>query len=73
MKIVDPGFFIEDEIDGKEMLKKIEQIGRVCYKSECNVTDDSAVRFVRNIIKSGHESVIEHEKVTVRIICDRGV
>lgn len=73
MKIVDPGFFIEDEIDGKEMLKKIEQIGRVCYKSECNITDDSAVRFVRNIIKSGHESVIEHEKVTVRIICDRGV
>jgi thymidylate synthase (FAD) len=28
---------------------------------------------VAAILKSGHESVIEHEKVTVRIICDRGV
>ena len=26
-----------------------------------------------NILKSGHESVIEHEKVSVRFICDRGV
>ena len=25
------------------------------------------------ILKSGHESVLEHEKITVRVICDRGV
>ena len=29
--------------------------------------------FVSNILKSGHESVIEHEKVSLRFICDRGV
>ena len=28
---------------------------------------------MRSIIKSGHESVIEHEKITVKIVCDRGV
>ena len=57
----------------KEILKRIELCGRVCYKSENNISEDSAERFIRNIIKSGHESVIEHEKITVKIICDRGV
>ena len=73
MKIVEPSFEILDEINGSKMIKNIEKYGRVCYKSEANITEDSAQRFVANIIKSGHESVIEHEKVSVRIICDRGV
>ena len=53
-------------IDGKAMLKHIELCGRVCYKSEDKITDDSAERFVRKIIKSGHESVLEHASITVR-------
>lgn len=73
MKIIEPGFEIVDLLDGNEMLKRIERAGRVCYKSEAGITNDSAIRFVKNIIRSGHESVIEHEKVTVKIICDRGV
>ncbi len=73
MNIIEPGFVIEDVIDGYEILKKIERAGRVCYKSEEKITDGSAKNFVYNIIRSGHESVIEHEKITVRIICDRGI
>lgn len=73
MKVIKPSFEILDNINGKELLKKIEVIGRVCYKSEDRITDDSATQFVSNILKSGHESVIEHEKISVRIICDRGV
>ncbi len=73
MKIIKPWFEILDEIDGEDVLKRIEKIGRVCYKSEERITDDSARKFVANILKSGHESVIEHEKISVRIICDRGV
>lgn len=73
MKIIEPSFEILEEINGEEILKKIEKIGRVCYKSEDKITDDSARRFVANILKNGHESVIEHEKISVRIICDRGV
>lgn len=73
MKIIDPSFEVIDEINGSEILKAIEKIGRVCYKSEDRITDDSAEKFIRNILKNGHESVIEHEKVSVRIICDRGV
>lgn len=60
-------------IDGKAMLKHIEMCGRVCYKSEDKIGDDSAEKFVRRIIKSGHESVLEHASITVRFICDRGV
>lgn len=73
MRIIEPSFEILDEINGEELLKKIEKIGRVCYKSESKITQDSASKFIANIIKSGHESVIEHEKISVRIICDRGV
>lgn len=73
MKIVEPSFEIMDQIDGKEIIKKIELIGRVCYKSEDKITDESAETFVKSILKNGHESVIEHEKISVRIVCDRGV
>ncbi len=73
MKIISPSFQIMDEINGMEILRKIELCGRVCYKSENAITEESAQKFIQNIIKSGHESVLEHEKITVRIICDRGV
>lgn len=73
MRIIEPSFEILDEVNGDELLKKVEIIGRVCYKSESKITEDSASKFITNIIKSGHESVIEHEKISVRIICDRGV
>ena len=73
MKIIKPTFFIEQELDEDKILKNIERAGRTCYKSENLIDNDSSKRFALNIIKRGHESVIEHEKITVRIICDRGV
>ena len=60
-------------ISAEDILKNIEKFGRVCYKSESRITENSANSFVQRIIKRGHESVIEHEKITVKIICDRGV
>lgn len=73
MKIIEPYIELEDKIDGQAILKKIERIGRVCYKSENNITEDSAERFVKSIIARGHESVLEHVSISVRVICDRGV
>ena len=49
---------IMDEINGEEIIKKIELCGRTCYKSESKITDNSARAFVRNIIERGHESVL---------------
>ena len=73
MKIIEPSVRLEDKIDGQAILKKIERIGRVCYKSENNIKDDSAERFVKSIIARGHESVLEHVSISVRVVCDRGV
>lgn len=73
MRIIKPSIEVLDEINGNEIIRKIEKIGRVCYKSEERITNESSKVFIGNILKSGHESVIEHEKVSVRFICDRGV
>lgn len=73
MLIIDPSYEILCEIRGAEIMRKIEMIGRVCYKSESKITNDSAEKFVRMIIDSGHESVIEHEIISVKVICDRGI
>jgi len=80
MKIIKPSFEILtvngmplSNKTGKDVLKFIELIGRVCYKSEDKITDTSAEKMVRSLVQRGHESVIEHFVITVRIVCDRGV
>lgn len=73
MKIISPSFEILTPLDGQAVLKHIELCGRVCYKSEDKITDTSAAAFVANIIKRGHEAVLEHFNITVKFICDRGV
>lgn len=73
MKIIEPSFQFFEPLDGAQMLKRLERAGRVCYKSEDKITQGSAETFLANIIKRGHESVLEHEKITVSLICDRGV
>jgi len=74
MILIKPQVLIEyPTISEEESYKLIERIGRTCYKSEDKITKDSSIKFIKNIIKSGHESVIEHFNITVRIICDRGV
>jgi thymidylate synthase (FAD) len=44
----------------------IEKVGRTCYKSEDKITDDSAAKFVSNLIKRGHEAMIEHWNLIYR-------
>lgn len=73
MRVISAYFIIEDSFIGDELLQKIEKAGRTCYKSEDKITSESSKQFVKKILASGHETVIEHEKITVRVICDRGV
>jgi len=73
MRIIPASFEIIDKIDGDKILKQIEIIGRVCYKSEDRITSTSSKQFIQKLLNSGHESVIEHEKVSVKFICDRGI
>jgi thymidylate synthase (FAD) len=54
-------------------LQVIEKAGRTCYKSEDLITKESAEEFVKKILESGHESVLEHAYASFRFITDRGV
>ena len=54
-------------------LQMIERAGRIAYKSEDKITNDSAAIFVRQILNRGHESVVEHASASILFVCDRGV
>jgi thymidylate synthase (FAD) len=53
--------------------KLIEKAGRTAYKSEDKITLDSYDEFIRQIIKRGHEAVIEFGSMAVKFVTDRGV
>lgn len=73
MKVVSQSIEILDQLDGEIILKKLELAGRTCYKSEDRITDESAKKFLANIIKSGHESVLEHQSITIKGVTNRAV
>lgn len=73
MKIINADVQFISPIDGAMILKRLEECGRVCYKSEDKITEGSAEKFIAGIIKRGHEAVLEHCSFTVKFICDRGV
>ena len=73
MKIIKPSVEFMEPVDGQAILRHLERCGRVCYKSEGRIVEGSAAQFVRSVIKRGHESVLEHAKITVKVTCDRGV
>lgn len=72
MRTINAGYQILTPITGEE-LKLIETAGRTCYKSENNITEESAKKFVAGLISRHHEAMIEHSSLTIRFICDRGV
>lgn len=73
MKIIQSGYRIKSRLTGLEILQDIESVGRTCYKSEDKITEESSTEFVKKLIASGHEAMIEHNSITVRVVCDRGV
>lgn len=73
IEIIKPGYKIETAINGEAILKRLEMYGRLSHKSEDKASEGSASAFLKKILNWGHESVLEHENITVRFICDRGV
>lgn len=72
MKIIKPWIEIE-RIDGKNIMKNIEKACRTCYRSENLITEESYKNLIKNCLNRGHESILEHEKITIRMCCDIGV
>lgn len=63
MNFVEPSVELIDE---KDIFKRIERAGRLCYKSESKITDESAFPFFQRMVKNGHTSVLEHSVIFVR-------
>lgn len=72
MRVIQPAVYVE-KVDHLAILQKIERAGRVCYKSEDKITEDTHKNFIKMVIKNGHHSVLEHHVVTARFVVDRGV
>jgi len=69
MNIIDPYFQIQDDLDRKSLAVRLEACGRICYKSEDLITEDSAMPFVTKIAAHGHNSVLEMAVVTLDVEC----
>lgn len=72
MLLVEPEIQVE-KYDGIRIMKNIERACRTCYRSEGLITEDSYKKLLKNCINRGHESILEHEKITIRMRCDIGV
>lgn len=75
MKVIQQSYEILTDLSNsiETILKPIERAGRICYKSENNITDDSCLTFCKNILNRGHEAVIEHSQLSVKFIVDRAI
>lgn len=74
MKIIQPSFEILapcalDAVTRKDALHAIARAARTCYKS--SGTDDAML--VMQLVRNGHEAMLEHYSLTVRFVVDRGV
>lgn len=71
MKLINPSVELITQTPGLEgIYKQVERVGRVCYKSEDKITEDSAKPFVERMIKSGHNAMLEHGTVYLAASCD---
>lgn len=78
MRIIQAGFEVMrpqkmDNASRKAIYSAIEQAGRVCYKTEYKIGEDTAETFIKALVSRGHEAMLEHADMTVRFIVDRGV
>lgn len=71
MRIIEPKVEVE-KYNGIQIMKNIERACRTCYRSENLITENSYKNLINNCLTRGHESILEHEKITVRMTCDIG-
>lgn len=57
----------------EDMLQNIEIAGRTCYQSKSEFTKESGEKFIKKLIKLGHESVLEHGSLTFKIKTNRNI
>lgn len=73
MEIIMPSIRPVHEIDGLKILAELDSAARTCYKSEGKMTPENLGKVVRNCIKSGHTSVLEHVQLSFIVTLDNGI
>jgi len=71
VKIIEPKVEVE-KFNGIDIMKKLERACRTCYRSEDIIGDETYKILLKNCINRGHESVLEHEKISIRLITEIG-
>jgi thymidylate synthase (FAD) len=71
MKVIEQ--YYEIQMFSESPAQDIERAARTCYKSEDRITDESADKLVRNLVKRGHMAMIEFADAQVKFITNRGV
>ena len=74
VKVIQQSYeILTDLSDSTKILKDIERVGRTCYKSESNITQDSYIKFCKMLRDRGHEAMIEHSQLSVKFIVNRAI
>lgn len=73
MNAIESYAIILDDLNGQEILEKIERIARICYKSEDKIEEGSAPKMIKGLIARGHEAMLEHFSFSVKFVVDRGI
>lgn len=71
VKLIEPKVEVET-FDGIDIMKKLERACRTCYRSENIINDNSYHNLLLNCINRGHESILEHEKISIRLTTEIG-
>lgn len=72
-KFIHPSAEIVNAPARELILDKLNEFGRVCYKSNMPDTTEQKENFIRQLLDNGHHSVLEHISISVRFIIDRGL
>lgn len=64
MKLVKPSVEVWHQ---KDVMRQIEKIGRVCYKSEDKITNNSCYKFVNGLINRQHYAMLEHGTIYLKL------
>lgn len=73
MRLIKPNVEILDNVNGDEVISKIATVARTCYKSESSSTPDKDKKLVENLVKLGHEAMLEFFDITVKFTCSRSI
>ena len=78
MKIIRAGYQIlkpdlDDPKTAQMVYQDIEESGRTCYVSGAAMTEETGEKFVRTMVKNGHDAMLEHSFMKVKFTVDRGI